>query len=98
MLSYVAYFFGGLFLMNALPHLVAGTMGKRFQSPFANPPGRGLSSPVVNVLWGNFNFIVGHALVFHWSPASLIAEVGALLISLRLASHFGKMYANEKTT
>ena len=52
---YVAYFFGGIFLANALPHLGNGISGHAFQSPFASPPGVGLSSSVVNVVWGLFN-------------------------------------------
>ena len=46
---YVAYFFGGAFLANALPHLGNGISGHAFQSPFASPPGVGLSSATVNV-------------------------------------------------
>jgi hypothetical protein len=49
---YLAYFFGGVFLANALPHLGNGISGHAFQSPFATPPGVGLSSSTVNVLWG----------------------------------------------
>ena len=56
---YVAYFFGGAFLANALPHLGNGISGHAFQSPFASPPGQGLSSSTVNVLWGLFNLAVG---------------------------------------
>jgi hypothetical protein len=48
-----AYFFGGAFLTNAIPHFVSGVMGKPFQSPFAKPPGQGHSSSAVNVLWGS---------------------------------------------
>ncbi|MDE2465506.1 MAG: hypothetical protein KGO02_17605, partial [Alphaproteobacteria bacterium] len=40
----VSYFFGGAFLANAIPHTVSGLMGRPFQSPFAKPPGEGLSS------------------------------------------------------
>jgi hypothetical protein len=47
----VSYFFGGLFLANVVPHFVSGIMGKPFQTPFAKPPGKGLSSSTVNVLW-----------------------------------------------
>jgi hypothetical protein len=54
-LQLLAWFFGGATLINAIPHLVSGLMGKPFQSPFANPPGEGLSSPTVNVAWGFFN-------------------------------------------
>jgi hypothetical protein len=60
---YLAYFFGGPFLANALPHLGNGISGHAFQSPFATPPGVGLSSSTVNVLWGLFNLAVGYLLV-----------------------------------
>jgi hypothetical protein len=59
----VSYFFGGAFAANAIPHFVAGTMGRPFQSPFAKPPGKGLSSSTVNVVWGFFNAVVGYLLV-----------------------------------
>src|SRR5437868_3623972 len=62
-LDLVAYFFGGAFLTNAIPHVVAGMMGEPFQSPFAKPPGEGLSSSTVNIVWGFFNLAVGYLLV-----------------------------------
>ena len=62
---YVAYFFGGAFLVNAVPHFVSGVSGRSFPSPFASPPGKGLSSPMVNVLWGTLNAVVGYFLVSH---------------------------------
>ena len=34
-------------------------------SPFASPPGKGESSPTVNVLWGTFNLVIGYLLVCH---------------------------------
>jgi hypothetical protein len=61
---YVAYFFGGLFLVNAVPHFVSGVCGRRFPSPFALPPGKGESSPTINVLRGAFNLMIGYLLVF----------------------------------
>lgn len=61
-LNYIACFGAGLFLANAVPHWVNGVSGNRFPSPFANPPGKGLSSPLVNVVWGLFNVIVGYVL------------------------------------
>lgn len=57
---YLAYFFGGAFLANSLPHLGNGVSGHAFQSPFATPPGVGLSSSTVNVLWGLINLAVGY--------------------------------------
>ena len=63
--AYVALFFGGAFLVNAVPHFTTGVSGRRFPSPFASPPGRGLSSSTVNVLWGTLNLAVGYLLVCH---------------------------------
>ena len=60
---YVAYFFGGAFLANTLPHLINGVSGNAFQSPFASPPGVGLSSSMVNVLWGLFNLAIAYLLI-----------------------------------
>lgn len=96
-LPLVSYFFGGIFLANAVPHLVSGMMGRPFQSPFAKPPGQGFSSSTVNVLWGFFNLVVGYLLVVRVGSFELRSTtdvlalgVGVLLISLQLAWHFGK--------
>jgi hypothetical protein len=93
----VSYFFGGVFLANAVPHLVSGMMGRPFQSPFAKPPGQGFSSSTVNVLWGFFNAVVGYLLVVRVGSFELRSTnhvvafgLGVLLISLQLAQHFGK--------
>lgn len=59
----VAYFFGGVFLANFTPHLVAGVSGRAFQTPFAKPPFRGLSSPAVNILWALCNLVVAYVLL-----------------------------------
>jgi hypothetical protein len=101
-LSLVSYFFGGVFLTNAIPHFVAGTMGHPFQSPFAKPPGKGLSSSTVNVLWGFFNAVVGYLLiahvgVFHPRATShiLAPGLGALLIGIFGARHFGRFHGGN---
>ena len=60
---YIACFFAGLFLTNTVPHLVHGVSGDSFPSPFANPPGKGLSSPTVNVLWALANLVIGYILL-----------------------------------
>ncbi len=62
-IHYLSWFIGGVFLTNAVPHFVSGVMGRPFQSPFAKPPGKGLSSSTVNVLWGFLNLAVGYLLV-----------------------------------
>jgi hypothetical protein len=101
-LHLVSYFVGGAFLANAVPHLVSGMLGRPFQSPFAKPPGKGLSSSTVNVLWGFFNAVVGYLLVVRVgdfdlrSTSDVLAlAVGALLISLQLAKHFGQFHGGN---
>jgi hypothetical protein len=96
-LPLVSYFFGGAFLANAVPHFVSGMMGKAFQTPFARPPGQGLSSSIVNVLWGFCNIVVGYVLVcrvgdFGLRDASdvIALALGALTIALVSARGFGR--------
>lgn len=93
----LSYFLGGAFLMNAVPHLTSGVMGRRFQSPFAKPPGEGHSSSTVNLVWGFVNLVIGYALVCRvgafdlrssWDAAAL--GLGLLLCGLFSARHFGR--------
>jgi len=98
----IAYFFGGMFLANTIPHLVNGISGLPFQSPFASPPGRGLSSSTVNVLWGMFNLGVGYLLVVRVGRFDLrrtwhvfVLGLGAFLIALRMAQHFGELHGGN---
>jgi hypothetical protein len=49
--NYIICFFAGTFLANVVPHFVHGISGDRFPTPFVRPPGKGLSSPTVNVVW-----------------------------------------------
>ena len=67
--------FAGLLLANAVPHFVHGISGDRFPTPFAKPPGKGLSSPTVNVLWSLPNLAIGAALF----RAGRVAGGGAAL-------------------
>src|SRR5580658_4831211 len=57
--DYIACFFAGAFLANVVPHFVHGISGDRFPTPLAHPPGKGLSSPTVNVLWALLNLFLG---------------------------------------
>jgi len=59
---YIASFFAGLFLANAVPHFVQGVSGNKFPTPFSRPPGKGLSSATTNVFWGLFNILAGYIL------------------------------------
>ena len=101
-LPYLSYFFGGAFLANATPHFVSGMMGRPFQSPFAKPPGQGLSSSTVNVLWGFFNIVVGYVLVCRVGDFELrdTGDIGALglgvlLIALFCARQFGRFHGGN---
>ena len=101
----IAWFWGGAFLMNAVPHLVAGTMGRAFQSPFAKPPGEGLSSSTVNVLWGFFNLVVAWVLLVRVEGFDLRAPVhalaaglGALALALLTARRFGRFNGGNTPT
>jgi len=53
----------GALLVNAVPHGVAGAIRRPFPSPFAKPPGVGLSSPVPNLVWSAANLALGAALL-----------------------------------
>jgi len=59
----VAYFLGGALVANTIPHLIAGVSGRPLPSPFASPPFKGLSSPIVNVAWGLFNLAIAYLLL-----------------------------------
>jgi hypothetical protein len=102
-LPLLSYFFGGAFLANAVPHFVSGMMGRSFQSPFAKPPGQGLSSSTVNVLWGFFNIAVGYVLVCRVgdfelrNTGDIVAfGAGALLLALFAARHFGRLHGGNQ--
>jgi hypothetical protein len=96
---YIAYFFAGAFLANALPHLISGISGHPFQSPFASPPGEGLSSARINVLWGFLNLVFGYLLIgrvgsFDLRKTQHVLPLGAgiLCMSLMLAHAFARFY------
>lgn len=100
--DYLAYFFGGAFLANTLPHLINGISGRAFQTPFAKPPGKGLSSSTVNVLWGFFNLVIAYLLIVRVGSFSLLNAghivalgAGALLMSLMSAWAFGRFHGGQ---
>jgi len=102
---YLSYFFGGAVLANAIPHFVSGTMGRSFQSPFATPPGVGLSSSTVNVLWGAFNFVVAYVLILQVGEFDLrnliqvvTAGLGALIMAVITARRFGRFHGGNSPT
>ena len=99
---YISYFLGGAFLANAVPHFVSGMMGRPFQSPFAKPSGKGLSSSTVNVLWGFANLVLAYILLARVGNFDLRATdhvvamgVGGLLIGVMSARLFGQFHGGN---
>jgi hypothetical protein len=96
----IANFFTGAFLCNSIPHLAAGLRGEAFPTPFAKPPGKGLSPPLVNVLWGCANLLLAAILASYfpvvikmtWGGAAF--ALGFVLCGTHLALHFGEVRRN----
>ncbi len=99
---YVAGFFAGMFLANFVPHYIKGVTGESFPTPFANPPGKGLSSPMTNAIWGLVNLLIG-SLLFKFSNVSfddglslLTFFIGFLFITMVSVINFSnKQKSNE---
>jgi hypothetical protein len=95
----VACFFSGMFFANVVPHFVHGISGDRFPTPFAHPPGKGLSSPTINVVWALVNLVIG-ALLFRAGKVSsggdlalVIFFAGIAAISILMSVQFQKKQA-----
>jgi len=92
--QYLAGFLAGAFFANAVPHFVNGISGNKFPTPFAKPPGKGLSSPTTNVLWALLNIIVACSLFriskfHHDKPLQLIILfAGVVIVSVLLSNRF----------
>jgi hypothetical protein len=99
---YIAHFVAGLFLANSIPHFVNGISGRAFISPFGNPPGRGESSAVSNVLWGGSNMVIGFGLLWFWPLAIsdaldlVVFAAGFFLAAVGLASTFSQRREGQK--
>jgi hypothetical protein len=94
--NYVSIFFAGAFISNFVPHFVKGVCGDNFPTPFAKPPGRGPSSPVVNVLWALLNLVIG-CLLYKVGKMSCqdnisvgVFFVGFALLAIMAATNFAK--------
>ena len=92
--DYIACLFAGMFLANVVPHFVHGISGEMFPTPFANPPGRGMSPATVNVLWALSNLIVGYLLLwrgrfsFAKHVTLIVASIGFAAMAINLSIVF----------
>lgn len=96
--EYLACFFAGAFLANAVPHFVHGISGNRFPTPFAKPPGKGLSAPLVNTAWALLNLVIG-AILFHAGKvttgglaALIVFFAGIAALSLMMSVQFASKH------
>jgi hypothetical protein len=94
--NYIAAFFAGAFLCNAVPHFIHGISGDKFPTPFAKPPGKGLSPAPVNFLWAAFNLLIGYVLLrgshvqFNDPAGMAILFAGVVAMGYMLSTHFTK--------
>lgn len=97
--DYLNCFLAGVFLANAVPHFVHGVSGDPFPTPFADPPGKGLSSPMLNVVWALPNLVAGYVLFRVGKVSSgntsalVIFFAGIAAISMMLSARFAKKQA-----
>src|SRR5262245_20301077 len=99
-----ACFLGGMFFANFFPHFIAGMSGVRFYTPFASPPFRGLSSPVVNMFYALFNLGMAYALLvvvgsleLHRVPHVAVAAAGFGLGSIFIARSVTKLRGSSQS-
>jgi hypothetical protein len=95
--QYLAAFFSGAFLANAVPHFIHGVSGDKFPTPFAKPPGKGLSPAYINVLWAALNIIIGYVLletsklqISTCCAGKIVFFIGFVLMALMLSKNFTK--------
>lgn len=98
----VACFLGSVFLANFFPHFIAGMSGARFYTPFAKPPFRGLSSPVVNMLYALLNLALAYVLLvivgsleLRDLPHAAVSAAGFGLASVLIARSVTKLKASS---
>jgi hypothetical protein len=93
--GYLLAFAAGMIFANGVPHFVHGVSGAPFQSPFANPPGVGESSPLVNVWWGSANLGGAIVLLVELPPEGVlgwgVVAAGVVLAASGLAIYFGRL-------
>lgn len=94
-LGYLEFAVAGALAVNGVPHLVKGLTGERFHTPWAQPRGTGMSSPLENFLWGAGNLGAAALLYRHVSGEVLpygrsVMAIAFLAAGSGLALLFGK--------
>lgn len=89
----------GALLVNALPHGISGLQGRPFPTPFAQPPGKGVSSPASNVVWSAAN-LAAAALLWQRRPYGftqwVAAWAGAVSMGVYLAQRFAEVLPGSR--
>jgi len=84
----------GALLVNAVPHGVAGALGRPFPTPFADPPGVGLSGRAPNVAWSAANAAAGAVLLRGYDGSRrerMVLLASGTLAAAGLAAYFGRL-------
>lgn len=98
-MTYALLVLAGALLCNCIPHLAAGLRGEAFPTPFASPPGKGLSSPQINFVWGAANLVIGTELLTSRIDAAdprfgkLALLAGFVGLGIYLSRHMGSVRA-----
>jgi hypothetical protein len=101
-MNFIALFFAGAFLCNCIPHLACGLRGEYFPTPFAKPRGIGLSSPLLNFIWGAANvatssvILIRRGLPTTVGPELLAIVAGFVVMGVYLSIHFEKTRRQSK--
>lgn len=94
---YVYAFLSGAIFVNFLPHFINGVSGRPFPSPFSNPPGVGVSSPVSNIAWATMNILLAYAFVYfgklnqRHKTIAIAYFIGGLAMAFYLSNYFGQL-------
>lgn len=98
-MTYLPWFFSGLFCANGIPHFVNGISGKDFHTPFFYRRFvKRIPSPLFNTIWGLLNFLLALYLapVKGWpefgSEAGWAWGAGFAFAALGLALLFERRY------
>src|ERR1044072_3246552 len=94
---FIVAFLVGVFGTNVLPHFIKGITGSYFPTPFANPPGKGLSPPILNVTWACINLLLASS-IFYFAKIGQRKKtiwigilIGSLCMAFYLANYFGRL-------